>query len=218
MHSHWHTSTIGAVTLRIQLRCASAAHPLRIRCHHFRGVKTTLLNYGRHPILECPGKPYLLPVCQLICQVFLFLCQQIWFQPIFHFSSFSVPEVVCCLLICCVFFCFFFSGGDTQKSYTATTKKSYTPTPKKSYTATPKKSYTASPKNRSSDTAESGIAECARETAIHSFKRRSDPTNGCQVMEFYKPMISRRGTILPLELRFVGARAAIPKEYPKYVN
>ena len=48
--------------------------------------------------------------------------------------------------------------------------------------------------NRSSDTAESGIAKCARETATHSFKRRSDPTTGCRVMEFYIPMISRRGT------------------------
>jgi hypothetical protein len=44
--------------------------------------------------LECPGKPNLLPVCLLICRVFWFLCQQIWFQPIFHFSSCSVPEVV----------------------------------------------------------------------------------------------------------------------------
>jgi hypothetical protein len=45
-------------------------------------------------LIECPCKPNLLPVCLLICRVFWFLCQQIWFQPIFHFSSFSVPEVV----------------------------------------------------------------------------------------------------------------------------
>jgi hypothetical protein len=36
--------------------------------------------------------------------------------------------------------------------------------------------------------------ECARETATHSFKRWSDPTTGCRIMEFYIPMISRRGT------------------------
>jgi hypothetical protein len=31
-HLSFFASTTGVVTLRIQLRCASAAHPLRIRC------------------------------------------------------------------------------------------------------------------------------------------------------------------------------------------
>jgi hypothetical protein len=42
-HLSFFASTTGVVTLRIQLRCTSAAHPLRIRCQHFRGVKTTLM-------------------------------------------------------------------------------------------------------------------------------------------------------------------------------
>jgi len=38
------------------------------------------------------------------------------------------------------------------------------------------------------------MTPAARETATHSFKRRSDPTTGCRVMEFYTPMIRRRDT------------------------
>ena len=90
--------------------------------------------------LECPGKPNLLPVCLLICRVFWFLCQQIWFQPIFHFSSFSVPVVVWTVCSSAVFFILFFFLA-TQKKLHATPKKRYDThaTPKKSYTATPKK-------------------------------------------------------------------------------
>ena len=74
-------------------------------------------------IIECPGKPNLLPVCLLICRVFWFLCQQIWFQPIFHFSSFSVPVRSCVLSahLLCFLFCFFF--WPPKKSYTRHPKK-----------------------------------------------------------------------------------------------
>ena len=74
-------------------------------------------------IIECPGKPNLLPVCLLICRVFWFLFQQIWFQPIFHFSSFSVPVRSCVLSahLLCFLFCFFF--WPPKKSYTRHPKK-----------------------------------------------------------------------------------------------
>ena len=94
--------------------------------------------------LECPGKPNLLPVCLLICRVFWFLCQQIWFQPIFHFSSFSVPVVVWTVCSSAVFFILFFFLA-TQKKLHATPKKRY------DTHATPKITATSSPNPNGED-------------------------------------------------------------------